>query len=224
MSRNMSGALSGAIDEMLQGSVAGNISFNGGGGGGSTVTITPTLESGTKIADYSIDDVDGSLYAPTPTYIEANPEDEGTVELEKLLVGDTIYYIPTPETPTTVIANPEGTATNELEKLQVGDNIYSVGGSISITQIYSGDSWASPAQLDDSIFDYDFIIITGYATAGTGYMVSNIYKTSDLSLNKNIGYSDDVAFNWWKITANDTLTDSGHSGTYYLKSVYGIKL
>lgn len=37
-----------------------------GSGGGSTVTITPALESGTKVADYSIDDTSGSLYAPTP--------------------------------------------------------------------------------------------------------------------------------------------------------------
>ena len=52
----------------------GNISFDGtlsggisgGGGGGSEVTITPTLQSGTKIADYSIDETTGSLYAPTP--------------------------------------------------------------------------------------------------------------------------------------------------------------
>lgn len=36
----------------------------GGGGGGSTVTITPTLSTGTKIADYSIDGVSDSLYAP----------------------------------------------------------------------------------------------------------------------------------------------------------------
>lgn len=36
-----------------------------GGGGGSTVTITPTLQSGTKIADYSINGVSGELYAPT---------------------------------------------------------------------------------------------------------------------------------------------------------------
>ena len=36
-----------------------------GGGGGSTVTITPTLATGTKIADYSIDGVSDSLYAPT---------------------------------------------------------------------------------------------------------------------------------------------------------------
>lgn len=38
---------------------------SGGGGGGSTVTITPTLSSGTKIADYSIDGVSDSLYAPS---------------------------------------------------------------------------------------------------------------------------------------------------------------
>lgn len=49
----------------------GNIDFSGtlsgsiaGGGGGSEVTITPTLQSGTKIADYSIDSENGSLYAP----------------------------------------------------------------------------------------------------------------------------------------------------------------
>lgn len=35
------------------------------GGGGSTVSITPTLSSGTKIADFEIDGVSGVLYAPT---------------------------------------------------------------------------------------------------------------------------------------------------------------
>ncbi len=34
------------------------------GSGGSTVVITPTLSSGTKVADYEIDGVTGSLYAP----------------------------------------------------------------------------------------------------------------------------------------------------------------
>lgn len=32
--------------------------------GGDTVTITPALESGTKVADYSIGETEGSLYAP----------------------------------------------------------------------------------------------------------------------------------------------------------------
>ena len=34
-------------------------------GGGDTVTITPALQSGTKVADYTINGVAGSLYAPT---------------------------------------------------------------------------------------------------------------------------------------------------------------
>lgn len=36
-----------------------------GGGGGSTVSITPTLLSGTKIADFEIDGNAGELYAPS---------------------------------------------------------------------------------------------------------------------------------------------------------------
>lgn len=38
---------------------------HGGGGGGSDVEITPTLQSGTKIADFEIDGVEGALYAPS---------------------------------------------------------------------------------------------------------------------------------------------------------------
>ena len=36
-------------------------------GGGSSVTITPELESGVKIADYTIGMTEGALYAPTQT-------------------------------------------------------------------------------------------------------------------------------------------------------------
>lgn len=43
--------------------VMGEIST--GGGGGSVVTITPTLSSGTKIADYTINGAGGELYAPS---------------------------------------------------------------------------------------------------------------------------------------------------------------
>ena len=37
----------------------------GGGGGGDTVTITPTLSSGEKVADYSINGTSGELYSPS---------------------------------------------------------------------------------------------------------------------------------------------------------------
>ena len=54
-----------AFDGTLSGSIAG------GGGGGSDVTITPTLTSGTKIADYDIDGTPGELYAPDPEALTA---------------------------------------------------------------------------------------------------------------------------------------------------------
>lgn len=59
--------MQGNID--FTGSLTGSIA--GGGGGGSNVTITPTLSTGTKIADYTIDSESGSLYAPTPTSLTA---------------------------------------------------------------------------------------------------------------------------------------------------------
>lgn len=62
------------FDGTLSGSIAG------GGGGGSEVTITPVVTSGTKIADYSIDETTGSLYAPTP---EALPSTIVTKALRK---------------------------------------------------------------------------------------------------------------------------------------------
>ena len=91
MQKNMSGSLSGVIDEMLSGSVAGNIQFESTGG--STVTITPTLESGTKIADFTIDDTDGSLYAPTPEPpIEYTAGDNINISEENVISAtDTTY-------------------------------------------------------------------------------------------------------------------------------------
>ena len=43
------------------------------GGIGSNVSITPSLSSGTKIADFEIDGDDGALYAPTPPTVHNPP-------------------------------------------------------------------------------------------------------------------------------------------------------
>lgn len=87
MDKNLSGSLRGAIDEMLEGSVAGNVSFSSGGG--SNVTITPALTEGTKVADYTIDGSEGVLYAPTPTEYEAG--DNITIEDGVISATDTTY-------------------------------------------------------------------------------------------------------------------------------------
>lgn len=59
------------------------VQLEGGGeaikviGVGSNVSITPTLVSGTKIADYSIDETPGVLYAPNGGVGQAYPESTG---------------------------------------------------------------------------------------------------------------------------------------------------
>lgn len=57
---NFNGGLNGSI--VSSGSLSGSIDTSGSG---STVTIQPTLFEGQKIAEYTIDGVDGELYAPT---------------------------------------------------------------------------------------------------------------------------------------------------------------
>ena len=71
----------------LQGYVEGMI--EGGGGSGSTVEITPTLTSGTKVADYSIDGEENSLYAPTP--VEYTAGQNVTIEDNEISATDTKY-------------------------------------------------------------------------------------------------------------------------------------
>ena len=44
---------------------------------GSDVTITPALESGTKVADYTIGEDSGSLYAPAQLNFSTSPQDTG---------------------------------------------------------------------------------------------------------------------------------------------------
>lgn len=59
------------------------------GGGGSVVTIDPVYNSGTKIADYSIDGEDGEIYIPIPV----NPLNYSTNEfiVGKWIDGKDIY-------------------------------------------------------------------------------------------------------------------------------------
>jgi hypothetical protein len=66
-----------------------------GKGGGSTVTITPTLQSGEKLADYSIDGTAGAIYAPPVLDYYSNVEHvvgewiDGREVFEKTIIADT---------------------------------------------------------------------------------------------------------------------------------------
>lgn len=147
-----------AFDGTLSGSIAG------GGGGGSEVTITPTLTSGTKIADYEIDSTPGELYAPTPESLTAAaPLDitSGVISIdlsgyqEKLTAGSyitidsdneiscsppisVVWYTPEPDVQQDVL----------IGKFRVNDviqNVYApAGGSswdYSTSEVDTGQKW-----------------------------------------------------------------------------------
>ena len=137
--------------------------------GGSTVEITPTITSGVKIADYVVDDVPGSLYAPqysagtginitnntisvtgdiTPysgsEYIDITNHTVSVATPRKLVVDSTLY-------------KSVNTATNELHiggnytegtGIEIDDNIISVTGDIIP---YSGGSGISVSNHNISI-------------------------------------------------------------------------
>ena len=72
------------------------ISSTGGGGSGSDVDIIPTIQTGTKIADYVIDGTSGMLYAPDGggeityplVYESSNPEEDNIMTSAVLIVDD----------------------------------------------------------------------------------------------------------------------------------------
>lgn len=61
-------------------------------GGGSTISITPTLSSGTKIADYEIDGVTGEIYAPNDGYTAGYgiDIDNGVISEKHFKSGDAV--------------------------------------------------------------------------------------------------------------------------------------
>lgn len=127
-------------------------------------------------------------------------------------------------------ANPSGTATTTLNKIEIDGVIYDLpsgggggGGGFDATTLYEATSYSNNITLDDDYTNYDYLLFTGYATAGTGYLQSNLYKVEDLLVNNNIGIADDGNYSWWKITSETTLVNSGSIGTYYVKKIYGLK-
>jgi hypothetical protein len=126
-----------------------------------------------------------------------------------------------------VEANPSGQATTTLNKIEIDGVIYDLpsggGGGFDATTLYEATSYNANITLDDAYTNYDYLLFTGCASAGTGYLQSNLYKVDDLLVNNNIGISDDSYFSWWKITSETTLENNGSNGTYYVKKIYGLK-
>lgn len=175
------------------------IEEGGGGGTGSTVTITPTLESGEKIADYSINGTPGELYAPEGggTEVVANPEDEATDVLEKIKIGDDILSIPAGGFP-------------------YKDTL------IFDTNVTSDGTFA----LLDSIDNYDALLISGYCAAGSNQPIVSIFVTKSEFYTQKFTLLSTVGMNTRRVFID--FPDDTHvrtdaiEGDISLRNIYGI--
>ena len=83
---------------------------------GTDVSITPSLVSGTKIADYEIDGTQGSLYAPNPgSTVIANPSGQASTDLTKVSIDGTVYSLP------------EGGGGSDTPDIPIGITVYEYG-------------------------------------------------------------------------------------------------
>lgn len=170
-------ALCTAVDDLI----------DGGGGGGSTVTITPALSSGTKVADYSIDGVSDALYAPTqPTKTSDLTNDSNYVSDASYVHTDNNY---TTAEQTKLADIESGAQANVQSNWNESDSsaddyiknkpaIYNavdliVGDTNKLTKIYNG--------LDSSGGQGAAAVITFQTTSGTVAFLTDLpAKLSDL--------------------------------------------
>lgn len=84
---------------MISGNIESRRGVNGdltNGGGGSTVSITPVLESGVKIADFEIDGESGEIFAPSPVrynLIKTNLWNYKTDNNNNIALSTGTYYL-----------------------------------------------------------------------------------------------------------------------------------
>ena len=190
--------------------------------GGNYVEITPTYNSGLKVADTDIDGDQDEIKVPYMTGATAQADGAGGLvpaptmqDVGKYLKSDGHW-----ETPsgggggTTVVPNPVGTPTDTLDTIQIGQTIYNIEGSggsgsgYSETTLYSGSSTQSTYQLTDDISNYDLIWI-GFERS-SNFETSIIYPSSYLldaitSQNK-IGAATDDKYSFFTVTSETLLT------------------
>lgn len=166
------------------------------GAGGSEVSITPSLQSGTKIADYEIDGVQGELYAPAGGGGGSS-----------------------------VVPNPQGTPTDTLETVQIDNTVYDIAGSggnvygafIDTDRVIASSDAVS--FVDYTAVEDCYIMLnieatsTGSAWAYVdGELVGRLYTTQGASLG-TIGL-------YVKAGQRVTTTNTGTIGQYF--RVYGL--
>lgn len=104
---------------------------DGQGGGGSTVSITPTLSSGTKIAEFEIDGVSGELFAPngggtgTLTAVELTKAEYDALTTEQKNDPTKIYFV--------IDYNPNGSG----DRINSTAAINAGGGDAIVSSLYA---------------------------------------------------------------------------------------
>ena len=207
--------------------------------GGNYVEITPTYNTGLKVADTNIDGDQDEIKVPYMTGATAQADGAGGLVPAPTMqdVGKYLKSDGTWETPsgggggTTVVPNPVGEPTDELETVQIGNTIFSIPGSgggagsgYSETTLYSGSSTQSTYQLTDDISNYDLIWI-GFERS-SNFETSIIYPSSYLldaitSQNK-IGAATDDKYSFFTVTS-ETLLTRQNEDDLHIVMVKGIK-
>lgn len=183
-----------------------------GGGGGSTVTITPTLSTGTKIADYSIDGSTGALYAPNGGGGSSTLSGLSDVTITSPTDGQGLVY----------------DATNQV---WVNGDV-SGGGGGNIDTLWSGSvapTTSSPetVTLAHSIADYDYLIfdVKNTTTSAKATFVAHNLQVNDEYLeiiddiNQTCCYF--IVVSNTSITLGSFSSQWGNSTTY--TGIYGVK-
>lgn len=200
-------------------------SGSGGGGGGSSVEITPSLVSGTKIADYEIDGTEGSLYAPTPQVIEANPAGTASSTLTKLGIDGDIYELAGGGSGDVEDVYVNGTSVLDSNKIAqitsykeitqaqydalpatkesdgilycIKDAVSTGGGGIENDTLYtnSGTSLESTITLTNAYTDYDFLIFRTIRLAD-----NQIYYIDKIFNTKDLSTNDYLQILIWYST------------------------
>lgn len=91
--------------------------------------------------------------------------------------------------------------------------------------LYTGSEKVNSITLSSSYTNYDFLVVQFCATVSeTNYLNSVIVNVNDVVTGNNIGVSDDSNYCWYSVTSNTTLSAEGSQGSYFIKSITGIKL
>lgn len=153
-----------------------------GSSGGDTVTITPALESGTKIADYTIgEDTSGSLYAPTPeTPDPAFDYSETEAEIGTWIDGRPLYRktFAVGDMPNNTTKNVETLTVEEVKQLY-GVCAAKAEGSIDMRPLPMVDSNASNNIRVDVTSSVLQIISHADWSSYTGYLTIVYTKSTD---------------------------------------------